>query len=218
MLYKRGTALAPYTRSTDGSGGESVNGMHKKPHERNNYSDVSKKLYADLHRIAERLMAGEHAGHTLQVTALVNEAWLRMNQKSEIQAEDRQHLKAIAARQMRHALIDHARRNNADKSPYNRLRVSLDNKELIIGDVGTDEALDLIDLCQSLEALARLNSRHCQVFELRYFGGQTVIECSNYLGVSERTVKQDWQFATAWLAQRLGLEPAINQPAGFRAN
>lgn len=162
-------------------------------------------LYKELHRIAARLMATEQAGHTLQATALINEAWLRMNQATPVVTENRRHFVAIAARHMRRALLDHARKKRAAKRPSNGLRLSLNQYEQSDGFSHTNPAVELLDICFAIDRLEKRNPRHSQVFELRYLGGLSVRDCARYLEVSERTVKSDWQFASAWIARCLDL-------------
>lgn len=166
------------------------------------------QVYGDLRQIAHHLMSTERPGHTLQATALVNEAWLRMNRRKPVALHDRNHLIAIATIQMRRALVDHARKNNADRRPNHRLRVTLGASEFAFDRYTDDSTLDLIDLCVAMEELERLKERHCRVFELRFFGGLTIDECAAHLQVAPRTIKYDWQFATAWISKRLGLNKA----------
>ncbi|MFK8031394.1 MAG: ECF-type sigma factor [Gammaproteobacteria bacterium] len=168
-------------------------------------STDDKALYRELHRIAAYLMSAEQAGHTLQPTALINEAWLRLNQSNSIETENRQHFVAAAALQMRHALVDHARRKNAAKRPSRGLRLSLNQYESSDEITFSNQATEIVDICLAIEKLEKRNARPGQVFELRYLGGLSVPDCANYLNVSERTVKSDWKFASAWIARHLEL-------------
>ncbi len=172
---------------------------------RSNASLSDDTLYTELHRIAERLMASEQAGHTLQATALINEAWLRMNQTSPVATKNGRHFIAIASRQMRRALIDYSRKKNAAKRPSNGLRLSLNQYEQSAGFVQSSQTLELLDICFAIDKLEQRNRRHSQVFELRYLGGLSVRDCAHYLEISERTVKSDWKFASAWIARHLDL-------------
>jgi RNA polymerase sigma factor (TIGR02999 family) len=160
--------------------------------------------YAELRRIAGALMRNERPGHLLQPTALVNEAYLRLPANVRDGVVERSHLIGRLVVQMKWALLDHAREADAEKRPDPRLRVTLDAQL----PAAEEHLVDLLDLCRALAELERLDARHCRVFELRYFGGFDVEECAHLLEVSARTVKYDWQFATAWIAQRLGREPA----------
>jgi RNA polymerase sigma-70 factor, ECF subfamily len=156
-------------------------------------------LYAELHEIAARHMHGERADHTLQPTALVHEAFLRLA-GSNGSFEDRTHFLRAASQAMRRVLVDHARARNAAKRG-GALRVTLDE-----GLAGHDDPLvDLLVLDDALTRLAEAEPRWAQVVELRYFGGLEVTEVAAALGVSTATVKRDWRFARAWLARALQL-------------
>ncbi len=162
-------------------------------------------MYGELHRIAVRLMAAEQAGHTLQPTALVNEAWLRMNKRSPVATKNRKHFVAIASTQMRRALIDHSRKRNAAKRPSNGLRLTLNQYEHSDGFVTPSQTAEILDICLAIEKLEQRNKRHAQVFELRYLGGLSVADCAAHVNVAERTIKSDWKFASAWIARYLEL-------------
>ncbi|MEL7449519.1 MAG: ECF-type sigma factor [Pseudomonadota bacterium] len=164
------------------------------------------EVYRELRHIAAGLMTSERPGHTLQATALVNEAWVRMNRRRPAKINDRGHVVAMATIQMRRALLDHARRAGADRRPNKRLRVMLSDDSAALADQSVDD-VDLIDLCVALDELEARNEGHCRVFELRFFGGLTVDECAETLDLSPRTVKYYWQFACAWIASRLELIP-----------
>ncbi len=162
-------------------------------------------MYGELHRIAVRLMTSEQAGHTLQPTALINEAWLRMNRPSPVATKNRKHFMAIASTQMRRALIDHSRKRNAAKRPSNGLRLTLNQYEQSEGFASPSQTTEILDICLAIEKLERRNKRHAQVFELRYLGGLSVADCAAHLNVAERTIKSDWKFASAWIARYLEL-------------
>jgi RNA polymerase sigma factor (TIGR02999 family) len=153
----------------------------------------------ELRRIARRCMRGERAGHSLQATALVNEAYMRLIDARRIHWQDRSHFLAISARLMRQVLVDHARARNYQKRGGGAQRVTL------VDDLGgSDERPhDLVALDEALEALARLNERKAQVVELRFFGGLTLEETAHVLGVSTDTVERDWKLAKAWLLREL---------------
>ncbi|MEM9055902.1 MAG: ECF-type sigma factor [Pseudomonadota bacterium] len=165
-------------------------------------SDHLADSYDRLRRIASRLLASEQPGHTLQATALVNEAWLRL-EGGDIDCRDRAHAIALATRQMRHALVDHARQKKAKKRPGSHLRVDLD-AALVAQPVGTaDGAHDMLDLLSALTELEQSHRRQAAAFEVRELGGLTVAECARYLGISERAVRYHCTFAKAWLLKRL---------------
>jgi len=153
----------------------------------------------ELHRIAQRCMRGERAGHSLQATALVNEAYMRLVDTQRVQWQDRSHFLAMSARLMRRILVDHARARLYQKRGGVAQRVTLvDN----LG--GSDERPhDLVALDDALEALARVDERRSQVVELRFFGGLTVEETAHVLAISTDTVLRDWKLAKAWLLRAL---------------
>ena len=144
-------------------------------------------------------MRRERVGHSLQATALVNEAYVRMVDVGRIQWQDRSHFLAMSARVMRRVLVEHARARRRDKRGGDAERVTL-----IDGVGGTDERPhDVIALHDALEALGRVDERKSRVVELRYFGGLSVLETAQALDVSEQTVMRDWKFAKAWLMKEL---------------
>ncbi len=156
----------------------------------------------ELRAIAAGLLGRERANHTLQPTALVNEAWMRLFQGGEAaEPEGRKHFFALAAKVMRQVLVDHARRRMRDKRGAGQAPLPLD-EALAAVQVG---GADMLDLDAALEELARLDERQARVVELRFFGGLEVDEVSAVLGVSVSTVERAWRVARAWLAQRLGL-------------
>ena len=155
---------------------------------------------AELHRLARQYMSRERAGHTLQTTALVNEAYLRLAQVHDVRWENRAHFFAISARIMRRIMIDHARSRQQLKRGGGALKVTLDE-----GAVLADErSAELLALEEALEELTIEYPRKAQVVELRFFGGLTNVEAAAVLKVDERTVKRDWEFARAWLHKRIG--------------
>lgn len=153
-------------------------------------------IYEELKALAENYLRQERINHTLQATALVNEAWLRLVDQSQVNWQGRAHFFAIAAKMMRRVLIDHARKHSAAKRAGDRQKLSLDTAQL---NLRTSSDLDLVDLDDALNRLGELNERHARVVELRFFAGLTVEETATILGVCEKTVKNDWQAARAWL-------------------
>jgi RNA polymerase sigma factor (TIGR02999 family) len=161
-------------------------------------------IYAELRRTAGGLMRHERPGHTLQTTALVHEALLRLlDGDTMADVPNRRYLFAAAAQAMRQVLVDHARRRHARKRHGNRVRVPLD--QVLAG--FDAQGLDVIDLHDALERLAQDHPRPAQVVDLRFFGGLSVPEVAETLAVSDTTVESDWRFARAWLKGQLGGTP-----------
>ncbi|MCG3162450.1 MAG: hypothetical protein JMDDDDMK_03704 [Acidobacteria bacterium] len=156
-------------------------------------------VYGELRRLAHRYMSREIAGHTLQTTALVNEAYLRLADAKDMNWQDRAHFFAVSANVMRRILIDEARARRAERRGGDNLTIALDEAL----DVGNGGDLDLIALDLALQGLARINHRQSQVVELRYFGGLSVEETAEVLKVSADTVMRDWRFAKAWLKREM---------------
>lgn len=154
--------------------------------------------YAELGQLARAQFSAQRADHTLQPTALVHEAWLKLAAHLE-GVEDRRHFFAVASRAMRQVLADHARTRDRLKRQGGQRRVTLDQG---IGEADT-AAVDLVDLDDSLRRLAGLNERHARVVELRIFGGLTIAETAAELGVSHDTVEKAWFMAKAWLHSEL---------------
>ena len=159
-------------------------------------------VYPELRAIARRQLANERGDHTLQPTALVNEAYMRLSRMDRIDWHDRVHFVRMAARLMREILVDHARRHGAGKRDGGE-RVTLTDAE-----VGApDSDIDMLALDVALDQLADANPAHAQLVELRYFGGLTIEEAAEALGLSPATVKRHWQAARAWLFEALS-DPA----------
>jgi RNA polymerase sigma factor (TIGR02999 family) len=158
-------------------------------------------VYAELHRLAHRYMNRENAGHTLQTTALVHEAFLRLLGNPQESWQNRAHFYAIAAQMMRRILVDYARANLRAKRGGKLTRIALED----IGLPGSDPALnpDVIALDAALEKLAEIDLRRSRVVELRFFGGLSVEETAVVLQVSPDTVVRDWRVARAWLFRYL---------------
>jgi RNA polymerase sigma-70 factor (ECF subfamily) len=155
-------------------------------------------VYAELHRIAERQMSGERPDHTLQPTALVHEAFLRLVGATPAAYNDRGHFLNAASRAMRHVLVDHARARDAAKRGA-ALNITLDDA-LVGAPAG---GLDMLVLDDALTRLAAADPRAAQVVEMRFFGGLGIPEIAATLGTSPATVKRDWQFAKGWLGREL---------------
>lgn len=155
-------------------------------------------VYPELRAIAQRQLGGERAGHTLQATALVNEAYMRLGGLDRIEWRDRAHFVHMAARVMREVLVDHARRRAAHKRDGGE-RVSLTGIDLADG----GDAVDVAALDSALAALERFDADKARIVELRYFGGLTIEETAEALGSSPATVKRHWQVARAWLFEAL---------------
>lgn len=159
-------------------------------------------VYDELRRQAGTYLRRERSDHTLQPTALVHEAYLRMAGQSEVAIENRLHFFGISARIMRQILVDHARQRNAEKRGGAAQRLSIENVEII----PDQSAGDLLQLDEALERLEKSDARKCQVVEMRFFGGLKENEIAEVLGVSEKTVRRDWQFAKLWLLRELSFD------------
>ena|SRR5436190_9867277 len=169
----------------------------------NGDEDALKKLVPvvsqELHRLAKRYMGRESPNHTLQTTALVNEAYLRLIHGTEVKWQNRAHFFAISAQIMRHILVDFARSQGNLKRGANAPHITLD--ETLVGATARDANLVAVD--EALKALEELNPRQSRVVELRFFGGLDLEETAEVLQVSVRTVRRDWTFARAWLYREL---------------
>jgi RNA polymerase sigma factor (TIGR02999 family) len=155
-------------------------------------------VYGELHRLAHHYMRTERAGHTLQTTALVNEAYLRLVDVDRMQWRDRAHFFAMAATMMRRILVDHARGHARDKRGGGVVMTSLDE------DIAApSRAVDMIALDDALERLARIDERQARLVELRYFAGLTIEEAAEALITSTGTLKREWAIAKAWLYREL---------------
>jgi len=156
-------------------------------------------VYDELRSLAGSFLRRERAGHTLQPTALVHEAYFRLTGRSEASVRDRAHFFSVAAQAMRRILVDHARRQHAAKRISAQDRVPIDDAL----PVTVDPKVDLLALHEVLTDLARINTRQAKVVELRYFGGLTNEETAEVLGISVATVERDWHAARLWLRRRL---------------
>lgn len=163
-------------------------------------------VYTELRAIAAKHLRAERPGHTLQPTALANEAYLRLRGLGDVPWHDRAHFFAIASRIMRRVLVDHARANLAQKRGAGAPMVQL-HDGLREGPATTMDAAELIDLDRALDQLAAEEPRLSRLIELRFFGGLKIEEVSALLGCSPRTAKRDWAFARAWLLHKLRADP-----------
>jgi RNA polymerase sigma factor (TIGR02999 family) len=164
-------------------------------------------VHHELRRIARRHMRQERKGHTLQASALVNEAYLRLIEIRQVQWQNRLHFFAMASRIMRRILVDAARAKAYQKRGADAQRVTLTDELEVAG------RQDLVAVDDALTALQRVDARKCQVVELRFFGGLSVEETAEALGVSEGTIRRDWRLAKAWLARELSA-PTREKPRG----
>ena len=159
-------------------------------------------IYAELRQIAGRAMRHERSDHTLQPTALVHEAFLRLVGKPDLSWESKAHFLNIAAQAMRRVLLMHARERGAAKRGGGAERVTLDDQ--LVG--SAERGIDLIGLDESLERLAAIFPRKARVVELRFFAGLSLEETGKVVGISLATVKREWDFARAWIRRDLALE------------
>lgn len=171
--------------------------------DRGAYDRLTPIVYEELHRIAQRQLSREAVGHTLQTTALVNEAFMKLVDLDRIQWQDRVHFFALSARLMRQILIDHAVRKRAQKRGGGAPQVSLSEFPDAAGTGDSDWFEEMLSLDQALTRLAEMDERQAQVVECRFFAGLTIEETAGALGVSEITVKRDWSLARAWLNREL---------------
>lgn len=156
-------------------------------------------VYDELRRLARNYMRGQREGHTLQTTALVNEAYLRLIDSSRVNWQNRTHFFAISAQLMRRVLVDFARAKKSLKRGGERVQVTLDERI----EIPLEGETDLVALDEALQALAKMNERQAQIIELKYFGGLNEEEIAETLQISARTVRRDWSVARAWLYRRM---------------
>ena len=152
-------------------------------------------VHGELRKIARRQMSHERPGHTLQATALINEAYLKLLGQERYEWQNRAHFFAVCAQIMRHILIDHARAHTREKRGGGAIQVSLDNVAVIAG----EKAEQLLALDEALDSLQRLDPQKAKIVELRYFGGLSIEEAAEVLNISPRTVRREWQRSKAWL-------------------
>lgn len=156
-------------------------------------------VYEELRRLARAYLRGERPDHTLQPTALVHEAYIKMVDWKKEDWQSRAHFFSVAAQVMRNILVDHARHRNAERHGGGLQRIELDES----AGFSADSGVDLIDLDEALNELAGLDERHARMVELRFFAGLTLDQTAEALGISPATVSRDWTFVRAWLFDRL---------------
>jgi RNA polymerase sigma-70 factor, ECF subfamily len=156
-------------------------------------------VYQELRRMAKRYMSSQPSGHTLQTTALIHEAYLKLADNREKNWQNRAHFFAVAGQAMRHILVDHARSHKAEKRGGERQFISLEEVAVI----STERAAEVVALDEALQNLTNIDERKARVVELRYFGGLSVEETAEVLKISANTVKRDWSFAKMWLLREL---------------
>jgi RNA polymerase sigma factor (TIGR02999 family) len=162
-------------------------------------AELTPLVYEELHRLAHHYMSGERDGHTLQTTALVNEAYVRLIDWKNVRWQNRAHFFAVSAQLMRRILVDFARSRDSNKRGAGARAVALDEAEFVADDKGTD----MVAIDDALNALAKLDARQSRVVELRFFGGLSIEETAEVLQVSAATVRRDWSLARAWLRREL---------------
>ena len=162
-------------------------------------NELTPLLYNELRRLARHYMRGERIGHTLQATALANEAYIRLIDYREVQWQDRAHFFAVAAQLMRRILIDHARSRNYAKRGGAQQRLSLSKADRF----ADKPDVDLIALDDALKTLAEMNEQQSGIVELRFFGGLTIEQTAEVLKISHATVERDWAVARAWLRREI---------------
>jgi RNA polymerase sigma factor (TIGR02999 family) len=156
-------------------------------------------VYPELRRIARRHLDRRQPGHTLESAAVANEVYLKLVRAGGIRCESRLHFLALCSQIIRRVLVDHARKRGYAKRGGDAVRVSLDN--VLVG--AREQGIDVLALNDALESLSKIEARKSRVVELRYFGGLTVEETAEFLGISPETVKRDWKMARAWLLVQL---------------
>ncbi len=172
--------------------------------------DLLAEVYDELRSIAASFLRQELPDHTLQPTAVVHEAWLRLNQLREMAWRDRAHFAAAASGTIRRILVDHARSHAALKRGGSFGRITLS----AVSSIDTGEPIDMIALDDALQKLAAIDERKKQVVELRFFGGLTIAEAARELDVGTTTIEDDWAFARAWLHRELCATGERDQPHG----
>src|SRR5437899_7346914 len=166
-------------------------------------AELTPLVYKELRRLAHHYMEGQRPDHTLQTTALVNEAYLRLADQTNPNWQSRAHFFAVAARAMRQILVNYAKSSRAQKRGGGALKVELDEAAI----VSPEQSKEMIDLHEALERLGTLDSRKAQVVELKFFGGLNYEEIAEVLKISPVTVRRDWEFAKLWLYTELHNPP-----------
>lgn|SRR2546429_8405849 len=162
-------------------------------------AELAPLVYEELHRLAHHYMSGERGGHTLQTTALVNEAYVRLIDWKNVRWQNRAHFFGVSAQLMRRILVDFARARGYHKRGGGQYPVTLDEAAVVADDKGTD----MVALDEALNSLAKLDARQSRVVELRFFGGLSIEEAAEVLKISPATVRRDWSLARAWLHREL---------------
>ena len=163
--------------------------------QRDKVPQLAQQVYDDLHRIAGEYLRRERAGHTLQPTALVHEAYIKVADREEWKSAT--HYRAVASNAMRQVLVDYARRRARQKRGGNRVMLTTNMA------IGFDRDVEVLALDEALQSLSQLDERKARVVELRFFGGLTARETAEALGIAQKTAEADWYFARAWLHERL---------------
>lgn len=161
--------------------------------------DLMPLVYSELRRMARNYMRRQSPGHTLQTTALVNEAYMRLVDSNRVNWQDRNHFFAVSAQLMRRILVDFARKKNSQKRGGDQIMVTLDERV----DKAAESGLDLVGLDEALTRLSEFSPRQSRIVELRYFAGLTEEQIADTLEISSRTVRRDWNLARAWLFREL---------------
>jgi RNA polymerase sigma-70 factor (ECF subfamily) len=166
-------------------------------------AELTPLVYDELRRLAHHFMEGQSPDHTLQTTALVNEAYLRLADQTNPNWQSRAHFFAVAARAMRQILVSYARSNRAQKRGGGALTIELDKAVIL----SPEQSKEIVDLDEALERLAALDSRKARVVELKFFGGLNYDEIAEVLKIARRTARRDWEFARIWLYKELHNAP-----------
>jgi len=168
--------------------------------DRSAFDELMPLVYEELRRLAHHYMSRERVGHTLQTTALVNEAYIRLVNRKDVHWQNRAHFFAISAQLMRTILVDHARSHGYAKRGGGVRQIPLDESVV----VAPDRTEEVIELDEALTRLATFDSQQSRIVELKFFGGLTIEETAAVLGISPATVKREWNTARAWLFRELG--------------
>lgn len=176
--------------------------------DQNAYNRIIERVYPELRKIARGCLSGERPGQTMQATALVHEAYLRLIDIRQMQWRDRAHFFAVSARIMRRILVDYARTRHSAKRGGESPR--MDFKEALV--VSSELGSELVRIDEALNELAQFDARQAQVVEMRYFGGLAAAEIASVLGVSTQTVNRDWSLAKAWLARAITHQERNERP------
>jgi len=163
-------------------------------------AEIVSVVYPELRRIARAYMRGERGEHTLQPTALINEAWIRLVDQTRVDWRDRSHFFGVAASMMRRVLVDHARQRLAEKRGGGSRKLTIDWVEM---EAGGEKLTEVLSVHEALERLDGIDPRLAKIVEMRYFAGMDVDETAAALGISPRTVDREWSMARAWLSTQL---------------